>query len=130
MNTIKKLASTLAVEISERRVYNIPEIETMIYVQVKSSMKEILKEELTDQEKEYYKALELQSVLKVGSQQYVQNGYKLGLLKQKKAMINRSLAQINRETTNTNLKDFVREIHGLDVLMEILNKDKHEEKEA
>jgi len=130
MNTIKKLASTLAVEISERRVYNIPEIETMIYVQIKSSMKEILTEQLTAEEREYTKALELQSTLRIGCPEYTRNGYKISILKQRKSMVNRGLNELKKESANAFLKQFIREHHGAEVLLEVLNRDKHEEKEA
>ena len=130
MNTIKALAHSLAEEISERRVYNIPEIETMIYVQVKSSLREILNEQLTVEEREYTKALELQSTLRVGCHEYLKNGYKIATLKQKKSSINRSLAELRKGTANSIMKEFIKEHHGAEVLLEVLNGDKYEEKEA
>lgn len=123
MDKLRSVTITLAERIAECRVYNLAEISNIIYVGVKSSLREILKEQLTIEEREYVKVLELQATLKIGSPEYVKNGYKLATAKQKKSQVNRALYEITKDCKFTALKTFIKENHGVDVLADILSQE-------
>lgn len=112
VKTINKCAEDLAVEISQRRVFNIEEIKTLIVIKFKESIVDFIKEYATQDENSYQSLLLKQSKNRVGSKEYVSLGYELAAAKHRKATTNRVLNEIKKESKLTLLIEFVAEAYG------------------
>ncbi len=115
---INKMSIELSSKISDYAVYDIEEVATLIKVEVKFLLKDIMLEYATQQEKEYLKLLDEQSKNKIGSLSYVKLGYKLSAAKQKKAAANRSAHNMNKQDELYYLKKFISNKFGKKVLKE------------
>lgn len=112
---IKKFATAIAKEISERSIMDIDNVALMLEVRIKSSMIDFLNEYSTKEEKEYLKLLTEQSKNKIGTAKYNELAYKLTFAKAKKAAANRAVNNIKREDNYEKLKSWVIERFGRDV---------------
>lgn len=120
MKIIDTLAASLSESISERGRYNLEEVALMIAARIKSSIRDILAEHATQEEREYNKLVELQATQRVGSPDYVATGYKLSTLKHRKSLANRAASEAKKGDALQILKDFVRNEHGIDKLRDLL----------
>tara|TARA_R110000823_G_C15554163_1_gene459670 strand:- start:66 stop:485 length:420 start_codon:yes stop_codon:yes gene_type:complete len=115
---INELSIELSNKISKLVVYDVKEVATLIKVEIKFLIKDIILEYATQAEKEYLKLLEEQSKNKIGSLSYTKLGYKLSAAKQKKAAANRTAHNMNRQDDLHNLKKFIIDKFGKQVIKE------------
>jgi hypothetical protein len=127
---IDRVSSEIAQEIITRPKFDLEEISGIIKFRIKESMLDILLSNVEKEEVAYHRLLMEQSNYRVGSQKYVETGYKLAIAKNKKAIANRAVNNTRNRTKlgialnyiKDNYKDF-----DLEKLYKILDEseDRH-----
>jgi uncharacterized protein YbcI len=90
----------------------------LIKSQIRSCLYDLINEQSTQAEREYFKLVELASMEKVGTPAYTQIGYKISLARNKKVMINRAKSDLSNQSEYQQLKEFVKSTFGNEVLEE------------
>lgn len=104
---IKQIAGVIARKVAAGGVMNVDDTAEMIAATIKLSMPDILEEFSTIEEKAYTKLLQQAQSLRVGSKEYLEVGYKLSLLKKRKATANRAANNVRREDNYSRLRHFI-----------------------
>jgi hypothetical protein len=119
---ITEFSNSLAKEISERKIYDIAEITTLIKMRLEFVLRDLMTAYSTQAETEYMNMLNQQSKNKIGSLEYIKLGYKLAAAKQKKASANRAANNMGREDDYHNLKQFILSEYGEEALTKFYEK--------
>jgi hypothetical protein len=95
---IDRVSTEIAQEIITRPKFDVEEISNIIKFRIKESMLDILLSNVEKEEVTYHRLLLEQSNHRVGSPKYVENGYKLAIAKNKKAIANRAVHNTRNKT--------------------------------
>lgn len=128
-DTIKQFANELSIELSKRNLFDIDEVSAVISARMSGFVTTVVKAHSTDAENQYIELLEKQSKVPLHSKEYVKIGYKLSLLKNKKARANRAVYSIKSVDQLPRLKKFIKDKYGVEVLKEFYQIDEPTDKD-
>lgn len=120
---IKEFSKELAKEISERKIYDLSEVVSLIEVRTKFCIIDLMREYSTQAEIDYNNLLEEQSKNRIGSPAYISLGYKISSAKQRKSSANRAANNMGRKDDYQRLKNFVSHKFGNEALNDFFNQD-------
>jgi len=109
---ITEFSSSLAKEISERKIYDLQEVSLLIKLRLDFVLRDLMNQYSTEAEIEYISLLTQQSKNRIGSKEYIQLGYKLAAARQKKSSANRAANNMGREDDYQRLKNFISSEYG------------------
>lgn len=119
-------ADSLAREISERPIFDIEEIKTLIAVRFNDALIDFIKEHASQNEKEYQDLLQQQANNRIGGKEYVSMGYKLAAAKHKKSVSNRILNEVRQKDMYVLLKQYISKKYGKSVIEEFIKETEGE----
>tara|TARA_R110000868_G_scaffold120090_2_gene318889 strand:- start:1440 stop:1754 length:315 start_codon:yes stop_codon:yes gene_type:complete len=95
MSIIKKIANDIATEIAQRNIMDIEGVSVMIAVKIKQGLTDIMMESTSQAQQDYFKLL-VEQQKNLGTKNYIEFGYKLGLAKAKMKRANTAMNEVRR----------------------------------
>lgn len=120
--SIQKCALDLAQSIADRNVFDVKEIEQLIYIRFQDCLSQFINEFASKNELEYQRLVKEQSKHRMGTHQYIELAFKLSAAKHKKTVTNRIVNNIAREDKYKTALRYIVEKHGEEAAREIIAK--------
>lgn len=122
--SIDHFSDKLSKELAQRNIYDVEEVNALIKVSVRQMLSDLIVENIPRIEQEYNNLLVQQSKNRVGTPAYVEMGYKLALLKGKRASARALVRDALSKRDYTRLKKFITDKFGKEIIEQF-----HREKE-